>query len=181
MSLKALLLTALSKEAMTGYEITKGFSSAWGFIWQASHQQVYRELAKLEHSGFVSSTLIEQSSKPNKKRYALTKSGKTELIEWLEKPSKAKKHNDELMIKFFAGEIIRPEILLNEVKNYQHTCQNRLIIFENIEKNVFEGISHSNSFYAQCSYMTLRRGILSLNASLVWCEEVLKNLSKFQT
>lgn len=57
MSLPHVILTVLSHHDATGYDITKEFSSAIGYFWKASHQQVYRELNKLADQGAVSCLL----------------------------------------------------------------------------------------------------------------------------
>jgi DNA-binding PadR family transcriptional regulator len=47
--------------------------------WRASHQQVYRELARLHKEGRVTSRVVAQEARPDKKVYAITKRGLEEL------------------------------------------------------------------------------------------------------
>ncbi len=53
MSLKHSLLALLSREAKTGYELSKDVGGSTGFFWTATHQQIYRDLAELERKGWV--------------------------------------------------------------------------------------------------------------------------------
>lgn len=55
----------------TGYDLTK-------LIPNSSHQQVYRELGKLQEFGFVSFDVVPQEDKPDKKVYTIVKSIKTQ-------------------------------------------------------------------------------------------------------
>jgi PadR family transcriptional regulator AphA len=48
MALREVILTVLARGEMTGYEITKDFEVVYVHFWRASHQQVYRELARLK-------------------------------------------------------------------------------------------------------------------------------------
>ena len=53
MSLSHALLAALSQQSATGYELAQHFDGSLGHFWKASHQQIYRDLAKLEAQGLV--------------------------------------------------------------------------------------------------------------------------------
>ncbi|EMY32485.1 putative PadR family transcriptional regulator, partial [Arthrobacter crystallopoietes BAB-32] len=55
MSLPHAILTALLEKPGSGAELTRRFDRSFGFFWPATHQQIYRELAKLERDGLVSS------------------------------------------------------------------------------------------------------------------------------
>ena len=80
MALGHAVMTALLDEEMSGYELARAFDTSLGFFWKASHQQIYKTLRELEHSGFLASTdVVSQAGKANKVVYALTKSGSTEL------------------------------------------------------------------------------------------------------
>ena len=52
MALGHAILASLNGGAKTGYELAKQFG-ADGFYWRATHQQIYRELARLEEGGLV--------------------------------------------------------------------------------------------------------------------------------
>lgn len=55
MSLRHAILTALIEEPSSGLALTRRFDRSIGYFWQATHQQVYRELGKLEMEGLVPS------------------------------------------------------------------------------------------------------------------------------
>ncbi|ODS09749.1 PadR family transcriptional regulator [Vibrio scophthalmi] len=67
------ILKAVNDLPQTGYDFTKYIKGQK--IWRASHQQVYRELNKMEASGLVSHSLIENMGKPDAKVYSITAKG----------------------------------------------------------------------------------------------------------
>ena len=84
MSLKHGLLGFLDLNgSMTGYDLNKIFISMFGYIWPAQRSQIYHELKSMEKLGWVSSNIIFQTGKPNKKEYTISEEGITELKKWL--------------------------------------------------------------------------------------------------
>ena len=58
MALREVILTVLARGEMTGYEITKDFEAVYVHFWRASHQQVYRELARLNKDSRVTVKVV---------------------------------------------------------------------------------------------------------------------------
>lgn len=56
---------------LTGYELGKLITPKTGHL----HQQIYRELSKLEKSGYLTKETIEQSCKPDKHLYSCSWGG----------------------------------------------------------------------------------------------------------
>ena len=102
MSLPHIILTMLKNNYHTGYEISKEFSKKTGVYWQASHQQIYRELNKLGDTGAVEFNLVPQLGKPDKKVYSITKKGTKHLTEWTGEVSKHNVIRDEFCAKLMA-------------------------------------------------------------------------------
>ena len=53
MALEHALLVALSERPASGLELTRRFEKSIGFFWHATHQQIYRVLARMEADGWV--------------------------------------------------------------------------------------------------------------------------------
>ena len=53
MALEHALLVALLEQPASGLDLTRRFERSSGFFWSASHQQIYRTLARMEASGWV--------------------------------------------------------------------------------------------------------------------------------
>ena len=72
MALSEAILVCLTEKPMSGYDLAKSFDASVGFFWRASHQQIYRELAKLREKKLVQSQEISQSGKPNRIVHTIT-------------------------------------------------------------------------------------------------------------
>jgi len=81
-TLKYAILGLLSRQPMTGYDITCEFQQAIGQFWQAKHSQIYPELKKLLIENLISQQ-IEMKGELEKKCYQLTELGKQALEQWL--------------------------------------------------------------------------------------------------
>ena len=56
MSLEHALLVSLRERPGTGIELARRFDRSIGFFWQATHQQIYRVLRRMEDDGWVSAS-----------------------------------------------------------------------------------------------------------------------------
>jgi DNA-binding PadR family transcriptional regulator len=53
MSLAHAVLTSLLEKASSGYDLARRFDKSIGYFWHATHQQIYRELARMEAAGWI--------------------------------------------------------------------------------------------------------------------------------
>ena len=53
MALEHAILVSLAERASTGYELARRFDKSIGQFWTATHQQVYKVLARMEADGWV--------------------------------------------------------------------------------------------------------------------------------
>jgi DNA-binding PadR family transcriptional regulator len=177
MALSHAILSALVANPCSGYDLAKKFDNSVGYFWAASHQQIYRELTKLEEQGFVSVEAVQQEGRPDKKRYAVTDLGQQYLKMWIDQPSDLNPIKDDLLVKLFAGHLVSKSVLLKQLKHQQGLHQERLITYQSIEQRVFSEPKQLD-FPNQCRYLTLRNGIRYETDWLAWCEEALAFLSE---
>ncbi|MFV8783156.1 PadR family transcriptional regulator [Microbulbifer sp. SA54] len=176
MSLKHVILVSLANGSATGYEINGQFAAGLGRLWNTSHQAVYRALASMQKEGLVSFTEARQTSKPDKKIYQITDAGRQCLDRWLLKPQPPTQLNEDLMIKFFAGEMCPTDRLRDQVSEHLQYHRQNLASLEMIEQQYQEG-ERPLSRRARIQQLTLRRGILTERARVAWCLEAIALLS----
>lgn len=75
MSLPHAILTALLEKPSSGLELTRRFDRSIGYFWSATHQQIYRELGKLERAGQIRALVPAQLTRGQKKEYEVLPSG----------------------------------------------------------------------------------------------------------
>ena len=83
MALEHALLVALREQPASGLELAKRFERSIGHFWTATHQQIYRVLARMDADGWVEATTVNQSGRPDKKVYDVTSAGAEVLRAWL--------------------------------------------------------------------------------------------------
>jgi DNA-binding PadR family transcriptional regulator len=180
MALAHAILVALLDSPSSGYDLARRFDGTVGFFWQASHQQIYRELAQLEASGSIQSETVQQAARPNKKLYAITDRGTAMLTEWLHTPSDLSPVKDDLLVKLFGGYLVEPAVLLQALRQHRKLHQTRLVEYQAIEDRFFPDVE-ALSPKALYQYLTLRNGIQYEQGWLKWCEEVLSTLQPLAT
>ncbi len=138
MSLKHGLLGILHHGPMAGYDLNQIFNQSLNFFWAAETSQIYRELNSMEKQGWLSSEIVLQTEKPNRKVYSLTDSGREEFIRWLstdDLESSMKVRHSFIMRIFFSGR--RPmEATIDSLKAYQAHLEAAAKAMESVESSI---------------------------------------------
>lgn len=175
MSLSYALLALLNDCPSSGYELNKAFETSVGCFWKASHQQIYRELGKLESWHWVSVELVPQSGKPDKKVYQMTALGRQELAAWVAQPADVPPIKEEILVKLFVGNLVEPAVLQRQITHHRQHYEALLATYRQIEAKGFPDRAQRDRA-DQLRYLTLRCGIRYATSWLEWCDEVLAEL-----
>lgn len=170
MSLRHAILTLLERAPGSGYDLVQRFKAGIGHFWNASHQQVYQELAKLHGEGLVEFELERQEERPDRKVYRLTPAGRAALTAWFAQPVKPPKVNDALLVKVFAGHLVPPATLLAELEQHAALHRERLAEYRDLEQQFLSAPAAEQARF-RLPYLTLRRGLLYEEDWLRWLEE----------
>ncbi|MEW6491622.1 MAG: PadR family transcriptional regulator [Cyanobacteriota bacterium] len=177
MAIAHAILVSLIENPASGYDLGKQFDSSVGFFWKATHQQIYRELTKLEEQGWIRAEVIAQENRPDKKLYSVTELGKQQLIEWMTQSSEPTPIKDDLLVKIFAGYLAPVEALLEELERHRQLHAQKLKIYQDIEQRYFQNpptLSPQSKF----RYLTLRKGIGYERDWMAWCDEAIELLKQ---
>jgi PadR family transcriptional regulator, regulatory protein AphA len=177
MSLRFALLAALHEAPATGYDLTQRFRHRLAHVWNASHQQIYRELGKLHEEGKLAMTEVPQADKPDRKLYQVTAAGETALREWLALPQPRPATRDPLLVKLFAGNLLDVPAMREEVGRQRMESQQQLETFREIERAYFSQREALSAHY-RLQHLALRRGISATEASLRWLDELAAELDR---
>ncbi|MGW3911739.1 PadR family transcriptional regulator [Streptomyces sp. NPDC005070] len=109
MSLPHAILTALLEKPSSGLELTRRFDKSIGYFWSATHQQIYRELGKLEAEGFIKALPPEQHSRGQKKSYEVLPAGRAELARWTAASQDPKPLRDTMLLRLRAAAVVGTE------------------------------------------------------------------------
>lgn len=142
MSLPHALLTALIERPSSGSDLASRFDRSIGHFWHASHQQIYRELARLEQAGWVASQPLE-GSRGRKRSYRVLPAGRKELRRWVGLQADPQPLRDELMVRLRAEAAIgaagakSATGLREDIERRLAWHQDKLALFLRIEQHDF--------------------------------------------
>ena len=131
MSLPHALLTALVERPASGSDLAARFDRSIGYFWNASHQQIYRELGRLEAEGLIEG-LLEQAGRGRKRAYRIRPSGRAELERWVGQGEAATPLRDELMVRLWAEATIGPAGLIDLVRRRRDQHCDKLALYERL-------------------------------------------------
>jgi DNA-binding PadR family transcriptional regulator len=138
MSLPHALLTALVEHTCSGSELAERFDRSIGYFWHATHQQIYRELARLEEAGWIQA-LPADSGRGRKRQYCLLPAGREELRRWVAGQQDPRPLREELMVRLRAEAVLGPCGLEQEVRRLRALHQDQLDVYRRLEERDFLG------------------------------------------
>lgn len=176
MSLAHAVLTSLLEKATSGYDLARRFDKSIGYFWHATHQQIYRELARMEAAGWIESSSAPDAGKTRKREYRVLPAGRAELIRWAHAPSPPMDLRDEFMVKLRADAALSEVDLRPEIRRQIEQHQEKLAHYRTIEERDF---LHGGALTreARIQHMILKKGILYEEASIGWAKEMLDVLA----
>ncbi|MDF9716177.1 PadR family transcriptional regulator [Nocardioides sp. ChNu-153] len=172
MALEHVLLVALRERSGSGLELAQRFERTIGFFWHASHQQVYRTLARMADDGWVGVETVVQSGKPDRKVYAVSPAGEDVLAAWLAEPSPPERLRTEIAVKMRAASYGDREALLTHLAARLADHEARLATFRGMAAEQFPDPS-ALSGAALDRWLVLRGGLLMEEFWVTWLSEYL--------
>jgi DNA-binding PadR family transcriptional regulator len=158
MSLSHALMTSLLEKSSSGYDLARRFDKSIGFFWHATHQQIYRELARMEKAGWIASKAAPDGGKTRKRIYEVLESGRQELQRWACEPAPPMDMRDELMVRLRADAVVGPLGLDTEIERRLALHQAKLQAYRAIE---------------QLQHMILKTGIMYEESWVAWSKEAI--------
>jgi len=178
------VLSLLSREDLSGYDLKRWMERPLGYFWSAKHSQIYPELARLEEEGFVTHRVVEQQGKPDKKVFAITAEGWGALKAWVTEPPAGRVARDELVLKAYSVWLAEPESAAALFEEQGRRHEEQLRHYEEIEAWIKENRGESPgrmTFEDFASYAALRRGMGYERDYAEWCRWMAAELEKRQS
>ncbi|MBW4582936.1 MAG: PadR family transcriptional regulator [Tildeniella nuda ZEHNDER 1965/U140] len=175
MALPQAILALLVDRPQSGYDLTKNFEKSVGCFWKATHQQIYRDLAKLEAQGWVQAEAVPQEGRPDKKLYTITALGKQHLTDWIAEPCDTTAVKEALLIKVFVGAMVPSHVIQRQLEQHRQLHQAKLAGYHQTEATFFQN-PETLPAKARLQYLVLRNGIRYETYWIDWCEEAIAYL-----
>ncbi|MBK7000314.1 MAG: PadR family transcriptional regulator [Rhodoferax sp.] len=180
MSLSHAVLTSLLEKSSSGYDLARRFDKSIGYFWHATHQQIYRELARMEAAGWIESHNAPDAGKTRKRMYQVLPKGREELLRWATEPCPPIDLRDEFMVRLRADAAIGPLSLESELRRRLAQHQEKLQVYRAIEERDF-GNDRPTSRETRIQHMILKKGILYEEGSIAWTQQMLAVLEEYAT
>lgn len=176
MSLKYGILGFLSKWEASGYDLKKEFDDVMSIFWHSHLSQIYPELNKLEKENLITSRVVTQPGKPDKKLYRITEHGLADLKHWLIAPPEAPKIKDSFLMHMFFMDNMPVEETLYQLKAYQKEREQRLHKMIRILKERWGSIQDRQVMNARIlmSATVLKRGVEQELQYIEWCSQSIR-------
>jgi DNA-binding PadR family transcriptional regulator len=175
MALEHAILVSLAERSASGYDLARRFDASIGHFWPASHQQIYKVLGRMESDKLVSADLVAQDGRPDKKVYAITEEGHTELRDWLAKPSRREGTRIDFAVKLRALHLADRKTFRAEVEQRRAAHAELLAAYEASERKYFPDSSALTDTELG-PWLALRGGIRVERGGIEWCDEILQAL-----
>src|SRR3954447_19116532 len=114
---EAALLALLTRDEMSGYDLQRAAESAGGFFWAPTKSRIYAVLPQLVARGYATVRDVQQTGRPNKQLYRITKAGRAVVQAWLEEPPLFEPERAPMLLKLYFGDLLSPTILLAHVRH----------------------------------------------------------------
>lgn len=170
-SLPHALLTSLLERPSSGYDLARRFDSSIGYYWRASHQQIYRELARMEDAGWISSDEVAEHAR--KRIHRCLPAGEAELRRWAATGDPIPAQRDPLLIRLRAEAAIGGLGLESQVAQRLAEHESRITAYRAIEARDFAGDLDRRG---RVQYAILRAGIMTEESWIEWCQMALATL-----
>jgi len=177
MSLAHALLTSLIEKSSSGYDLARRFDKSIGFFWRATHQQIYRELARMEAAGWIRSRAAPDGGKTRKRLYSVLPAGKRELKRWAQEPCAPLDLRDELSVRLRADAVIGPLGIDAELARHLALHEARVQAYRAIEQRDFTP-DKLTSREARLQHLILRTGLMFEQGWVGWAREALAEMRR---
>ncbi|MFF8831037.1 PadR family transcriptional regulator [Streptomyces sp. NPDC015131] len=177
MSLPHAILTALLEKPSSGLELTRRFDRSIGYFWSATHQQIYRELGKLEQAGHIRALPAAVPSRGQKKEYEVLPAGVAELTGWVRSSEDPKPIRDALLLRLRAAAVVGTEGLAGELRRHLELHRAQLAEYRGMEERQFPPERRAAE-PDRLRHLVLRGGIELERFWTQWLTEALAELDR---
>ncbi len=184
------ILGLLSWQPMSGYDLKKMIDMGLQHFWNESYGQLYPTLEQLVADGHTTCKKDAGSGGRSRHVYAITAKGRREFLTWLREPTAPARIRSEPQLKFFLTGRLPAAEGIRLVEEYRGQLQEQYDRYVDSEKVLRQAVRSGilpeeiaglaggpgESNQPLTLLLSLRHGVLLVEARLAWCDEALKAL-----
>lgn len=171
---KYAILGILNIAPSTGYDIKKYCDQVLSGFWNENFGHIYPTLKTMLAEDLIAVANKEENER--KVQYKITIKGKRELESWLMEETIQQPVRSEFMLKLLFSSDQPSEQVILMLENYKQLYELNLEKYLEMQKKLENGIQDISKERARFLSIVLRRGVLSSESVIRWCEETVKEL-----
>ena len=166
------ILGILNLSPSTGYDIKKYSDKVLSGFWNENFGHIYPTLRNMLADEMIE--IVSRDNKEKKIRYGITEKGKQELEAWLKEDTIQQPIRSEFMLKLLFSNSQPRDHVIRMLENYKELTRKKVEKYLAMQKELEEGIQEISMERALYLKAVLRKGILSGEADICWCEEIIE-------
>ncbi|HOM03703.1 MAG TPA: PadR family transcriptional regulator [Acetivibrio sp.] len=170
------ILGILSLSPSSGYDIKKYSDKVLSGFWNENFGHIYPTLKMMLKDGLIEIVSTEKNQK--KIKYGITEKGRQELEAWLLEETIPQPMRSEFLLKLLFSSSQPKERVINMLKNYRKLHEKNLDKYLEMQKNLEQDNQDISKERACFMKAILRRGIISGEAVIRWCDETIEELQR---
>jgi DNA-binding PadR family transcriptional regulator len=168
------ILGILNISPSSGYDIKKYSDKVLSGFWNENFGHIYPTLKMMLEDGMIDIFLKEKNEK--KVRYGITEKGKQELETWLLEETMQQPIRSEFMLKLLFSSSQPRENVTRMLENYKEIHEKNMEKYLEKQKDLELGIQEISKERVGFIKAVLRKGIISSEAVIQWCDETIEEL-----
>lgn len=168
------ILGILSLSPSTGYDIKKYSDKVLSGFWNENFGHIYPTLKKMLEDGMIEIVYKEKNEK--KIRYGITPKGKRELEAWFLEETMQQPIRSEFMLKLLFSSSQPRENVIRMLENYKERHEENIEKYLRMQEDLKQGIQEISKERFLFINAILRKGIISNEAVIHWCDETIEEL-----
>lgn len=170
------ILGILSLSPSTGYDIKKYSDSVLASFWNENFGHIYPTLKTMLGEGMIE--IVDRAASTKKIRYGITEKGRREFGVWLAEDTEQQPIRSEFLLKLlFSSSQPRESVVATlQAHRARHTAQ--IAAYQGMQSKLAQGIPEVSRERSVFLNAVLRRGILSSEAVVQWCDETIAELGQ---
>lgn len=168
--LRFTILGLLAIKPQSGYDLGQAFASSVAHFWHADQSQIYRTIKQLEADGAVTTEVIPQSGRPDRRVHSPTDTGIDELDAWLASPLEEEHPKEPFLARLFFASRLGPVMVEHLLYERESTIRDTLDRLRAITPR-------SDGWEAELRTATLLFGIRAAEAELAWLADTRHRLA----
>lgn len=173
------ILGILRMQPSTGYDIKKYSDCVLSGFWNENFGHIYPTLRTMLAEGMIAQCSDEKSetdandTHDRKIRYRITEKGRAEFMAWLAEETVQPPVRSEFMLKLLFSDQCSNEQIMQMLMTYRQNHVDSIARYRNMLEELDGGIDEVSPERARFIRVVLRKGIISSEADIQWCDETM--------